>query len=295
MNEKWIEVMVRVPEALAEIVEKQLTELGSVGSVEDTLGEKGDPVPAKPLIKGYFYGTDEATSEQVTAFQSFVSSLGDIFPVSEIEEVQVRETREDEWQEWKRFFKPVLVSDRIVIKPTWEKYEKAEGQLIVEIDPGMAFGTGSHESTRMCIQLLDEVIEGGERVFDVGTGSGILAIAAARLGAGPVFGIDNHEDSVRVAGENVALNGVEGIVTVSTMPLDNIKEDYRIVVANILAEDLIDMCRSLVDRTIEGGEIILSGILTTKAPMVIGAYEGEGVTLEKHLEEGDWSALMFKK
>lgn len=295
MKEKWIEVMVRVSEELAGIVENQLKELGSAGSVEDTLGEKGDPVPARPLVKGYFFGSNEETKAQIKAFKNFISSLADLFPAAQIEEVQVRETDENEWQQWKRFFKPVAVSDRIVIKPTWEEYEADENQLIVEIDPGMAFGTGSHESTRMCIQLLDQVIEGGERVFDVGTGSGILAIAAAKLGAGPVFGIDNHEDSVRVAEENVALNGVDGIVTVSTTPLDNIREDYRIVVANILAEDLIDMCRSLIDRTIEGGRIILSGILTTKAPMVIGAYEGEGVILEKHIEEGDWSALMFRK
>ncbi|MDH3975693.1 MAG: 50S ribosomal protein L11 methyltransferase [Deltaproteobacteria bacterium] len=295
MKEKWIEVLVRVPEVLAEIVENQLTELGSTGSVEDTLGEKGDPVPAKPLIKGYFYGTDETTLVQVKAFKGFIASLGNIFPSSEIEEVQVRETSEDEWQEWRRFFKPTLVSDRIVIKPTWEAYEKADNQLIVEIDPGMAFGTGSHESTRMCIRLLDEVIKGGESVFDVGTGSGILAIAAAKLGAASVFGIDNHDDSVRVAGENIGLNHVENIVTVSTIALEDVEETYNIVVANILAEDLIDMCCSLVGRTREGGRIILSGILTTKARMVIDAYEGEGVKLEKQLEEGDWSALMFRK
>lgn len=295
MKEKWIEVMVRVSEELAGIVENQLAELGSAGSVEDTLGEKGDPVPARPLVKGYFYGSDEETTTQVKAFKGFIASLADLFPSAQIEEVQVRETDENEWQEWKRFFKPTVVSDRIVIKPTWEEYQKKEGQLIVEIDPGMAFGTGSHESTRMCIQLLDEVIRGGESVFDVGTGSGILAIAAAKLGAGMVFGIDNHEDSVRVAGENVELNGVEKLVEVSTRPLDDVRETYDVVVANILAEDLIDMCRSLVERTHEGGRIILSGILTTKAPRVIEAYEGEGAKLEKQLEEGDWSALMFRK
>ena len=295
MKEKWIEVLVRVPEALAGIVENQLAELGSTGSVEDTLGEAGDPILDKPLIRGYFGGTVETTADQVKTFKSFISSLTDLFPESEISEVEVKETGEDKWQEWKRFFKPTVISERVVIKPTWEEYNKEESQVIVELDPGMAFGTGSHESTRMCIRLLDDIIKGGETVFDLGTGSGILAIAAAKLGVASVFGIDNHEDSVRVAGENVELNGVENCVTVSTLPLNEVEETYDIVVANIIAEVLIEMSGIIIERTKKGGRIILSGILTTKADMVIKAYENEGVKLEKPLEEGDWSALMFSK
>ena len=143
--------------------------------------------------------------------------------------------------------------------------------------------------------MLDNIIKGGEAVFDVGTGSGILAIAAAKLGGGKVLGIDNDEKSVSVAEENVELNLAQKNVSISGSPLSDIKGLFDIVVANILAEDLIEMRKELMKRLTKGGRIILSGILKTKAETVIKAYSEEGAILEQQIDDGEWSALMLKK
>jgi ribosomal protein L11 methyltransferase len=288
-------VSLAVPEELVGIVENQLSELGSVGSTEYIKKEENEIKPAIPVIKGYFGGTGESAIEKVESLRAFTSSLKVLFPAADIGEVETKETSEDDWQEWRRFFKPVLVSKRVVIKPTWEAYQLKENELIVEIDPGMAFGTGTHETTRLCIQLLDNIIKGGETVFDVGTGSGILAIAAAKLGAVKVLGIDNDEKSVCVAADNVELNSANKKVSISGIPLSDIEGWFDIVVANILAEDVIEMRKELLKRLAKSGRLILSGILKTKAEMVIVAYSDEGAILEQQIDDGEWSALMLKK
>jgi len=295
MKEKWIEVSLTVPEELVQIVENQLSELGSVGNTEYIRKEDDDMEAATPVIKGYFSTSVETWAEKVEALRAFTSSLKALFPGSNIGEIETRETSEDDWQEWRRFFKPVLVSERVVIKPTWEGYQLKANELVVEIDPGMAFGTGTHETTRLCIQLLDNIIKGGETVFDVGTGSGILAIAAAKLGAASVLGIDNDERSVCVAAENVELNSVADVVGISGTPLSEIEGIFDIVVANILAEDLIEMKKELLKRLERGGWLILSGILKTKAEMVIAAYNEEDAILERQIDDGEWSALLLKR
>jgi len=295
MKEKWIEVSISIPVELVGIVENQLSELGSVGNIEYIKKEEEETKAARPVIKGYFSGIGESATEKVESLRAFISSLKVLFPAANIGEVETKETSEDDWQEWRRFFKPVLVSKRVVIKPTWEEYQLKENELIVEIDPGMAFGTGTHETTRLCIQMLDNIIKGGEAVFDVGTGSGILAIAAAKLGGGKVLGIDNDEKSVSVAEENVELNSAQKNVSISGIPLSEIEGLFDIVVANILAEDLIEMRKELLKRLAKGGRIILSGILKTKAETVIKAYGDEGAILEQQIDDGEWSALMLKK
>ena len=295
MKEKWIEVSIPIPVELVGIVENQLSELGSVGNIEYIKKEEEETKAARSVIKGYFSGTGEAAAEKVESLRAFISSLRVLFPAANIEEIETKETSEDDWQEWRRFFKPVLVSKRVVIKPTWEEYQSKENELIVEIDPGMAFGTGTHETTRLCIQMLDNIIKGGESVFDVGTGSGILAIAAAKLGAAEVLGIDNDEKSVSVAAENVALNSANKKVSISGIPLSEIEGLFDIVVANILAEDLIEMRKELLKRLVKDGRIILSGILKTKAESVTKAYIDEGAIFEEQIDDGEWSALMLKK
>ncbi|MDT8317943.1 MAG: 50S ribosomal protein L11 methyltransferase [bacterium] len=295
MKEKWIEVSLAVPEEFVQIVENQLSQLGSVGNTEYIKKEEDEIKKASPVIKGYFSETGGAGAEKVESLRAFLSSLKALFPDANIGQIETKETCEDDWQEWRRFFKPVLVSRRVVIKPTWEEYELKENELIVDIDPGMAFGTGTHETTRLCIQLLDNIIKGGETVFDVGTGSGILAIAAAKLGAVKVLGIDNDERSVSVAVENVELNSADKKVIISGTPLSGIEGSFDIVVANILAEDLIEMRKELMKRLAGSGRLILSGILKSKAEMVIAAFDNEGAILEEQIDDGEWSALMLKR
>jgi len=291
----WVELAVRIPAKLTPAVEEFLENLGSVGVVEDSLAEKGEPETASPTIKAYLCGSLDSAAEKIEVFRRFVASLSELFPEGMVGEVETSETREADWQRWKEFFKPVSVSNRIVIKPTWEPYEPEGGEVIVEIDPGMAFGTGTHETTRLCCVLLDKTIRGGEDLLDVGTGTGILAIAAAKLGVGKIDAIDIDEPSVVISKENAELNGVLSKMNISSTPLEELSGQYNIVVANILAEPLVEMSADISIRLAEGGWLILSGILREKADRVVSTYEGKGLRLEERLEEGDWSALLFKK
>ncbi len=289
----WTELSVTLSETLLSAVERELEQLGSVGTVSDTLAEKPGEPAKTPRLRGYLPGGRETNVETIRSFEAFAASLRDLFPTETVGEVETQVTTPNDWQKWRDFFKVTAVSKRVVIRPSWEVYRPKGDEVVVEIDPGMAFGTGTHESTRMCLKLLDSVIKGEETVLDVGSGSGILAIAAAKLGARRVFGIDIHVDSVRVANENLLLNGVEDTVAVAVTPIEEIGEKYDIVVANILAEDLIEMKTALANRLETKGKLILSGILTVKATAVIAAYEEEGLQVVDEIREGEWSALLI--
>ncbi len=297
MTEEWVEISIRAPGALTGIIGKYLVDIGSAGFVEDTLElkVKDNSVSSGPAIKSYFRGNISSNSDSLDTIRKFVLSLQDIFPEASSLDVSIRELSREDWEGWKRFFRVTHISERVVIKPTWEEYRRKGDEIVVDIDPGMAFGTGTHETTRMCIRLLDQIMDGGETVLDVGAGSGILSITAAKLGAIMVTAIDIDANSVVVAGENVKLNRVGELVDVSGTALEDIKDRFDIVVANILAEDLAEMSRVVVDRLDDGGRLILSGILISKTDMVIDAYERVEMKLEGSIEEGDWSALLFIK
>src|SRR3989304_1213357 len=187
------------------------------------------------------------------------------------------------------------ITDRIVVKPTWEPFEAREGDIVIEIDPGMAFGTGTHPTTRGCLRLIEDVVSRGgiETMLDVGTGSGILAIAAARLGVQRAIAIDLDSAAVKAAEENIALNKVEAQVRVAKIKVDIIYVMFNLVVANIIAEELIRLSVPLKGRVMPGGCLILSGIVGEKADMVKEAFKE--LSLEKELQEGEWVSLLYKR
>ena len=224
-----------------------------------------------------------------------------------IPEAQIREVREEDWANaWKQFYKPLRIGKRVVLKPTWETWEEKPGDLIIHLDPGMAFGTGMHPTTRLCIAALEEAVQPGDRVLDVGTGSGVLAVVALRLGATSVLATDIDPLAVRVAHENAALNAV---ATGSGAPLEirqgsvpaGVAGGFQVVVANILAEVLAKLFDGAYDNTplaeplAPGGHIILSGILADRALLVEAAAQRHGLTLTGRLQEGDWVALVAQR
>jgi ribosomal protein L11 methyltransferase len=186
-----------------------------------------------------------------------------------------------------------------VIKPTWEEYQKLPGDLVIEIDPGMAFGTGAHPTTRMCLESMERICfneSGGklpDAVLDVGTGSGVLSIAAALMGATQITAVDIDPEAVRVTQENLELNGVENVVTASTTSLGDLKGEYGVVVANILAEELVRLSAQLTSKVAQGGWLILSGILTEKVEFVCAGFPG--LALVENPREAEWSCLTFRK
>lgn len=282
-------------------------EAGGGGAVIEATGFDDDeqPIPGeyKIVVKTYIKpGARGAETRRLIEDGLWRLSL--IYPT--IPEAQVRVVREEDWANaWKRFYKPLRIGKRVVLKPTWETWSEAPGDLIIHLDPGMAFGTGMHPTTRLCIQALEEYVTPGIEVLDVGTGSGVLAIVALRLGASHVIGTDIDPLAVRVAGENATLNSVS---TDADGQLELYKESvpagvagrFPVVVANILAEVLVKLFDSaygnvpLAEPLGAGGVMILSGILEDRAHLVEDAAVRHGLALIDRYQEGDWVALVAR-
>ncbi len=207
--------------------------------------------------------------------------------------VDLDRVRDEDWSEnWKKWYKPMRVGSRVVIKPTWEAYAPAEGDLVIELDPGMAFGTGSHETTAMCIRMLEKYVPEGCDCFDVGCGSGILAIAAAKLGAGRCLAIDLDPVAVKVADENVKLNGLEDRITVEQGDLlERQPGKADVIVANIIADVICYLCRPAAKLLKERGVFICSGIIREKEADVQNALSLAGYAVIDRAEEGEWVCL----
>jgi ribosomal protein L11 methyltransferase len=214
-------------------------------------------------------------------------------------EVRRREVDPDEHRDrWKEFFKPAQVSPRLWVKPSWEELPRplSAGERAIVIDPGAAFGTGLHETTRLCLNQLDRLCGPGVSVLDVGTGSGILAIGAGLLGAGPLVATDNDPIAVSVAQENVDLNGL--VADLSEAPLDRVPGTYAVVVANILAATLTTLRRLLWEKVAPGGALILAGLLVRELDYVTEAFldaGGAGCVCEARESLGEWGCLVFRR
>ena len=211
--------------------------------------------------------------------------------------LDTRTVNDQAWTDiWKKYFKPFHVSDHLVIKPTWEPFSPGPGDLIIEIDPGMAFGSGTHETTGMCLTLLESVIQGGEYIIDVGTGSGILAIGAALLGAGHVLAVDIDPDAVKVAQENIRRNHVDQIVSVQLGNLlERVSDVCDICVANIISDVIIAFAAPLTDHIRPGGLFICSGIVSSRSDEVAGALTAAGYTIIRKESRGEWTAFLSQR
>ncbi len=199
----------------------------------------------------------------------------------------------DDWRDaYKQYFKVTPLGARLVIRPSWEPYTPAAHEVVVTVDPGRAFGTGTHESTRLVMKALDQLVRGGERVLDVGCGTGILAICALALGAAHAECIDVDPDAVAVTRENAEINGVAARVRASTTPIERMDGHYDLVLANIQASVLVPLAPALAARLAPGGLLLLSGILAGQEAEVAAAYPR--FRLEETAKEGDWIALTLR-
>lgn len=205
---------------------------------------------------------------------------------------------ERDWaNEWKKYYHPIHIGEHLVVTPPWESYEAKPGEILVVMDPGMAFGTGTHETTRLCMALMEKYPPAGKRLLDVGTGSGILSIAASKMGAAECFAYDIDPVAVRVAEENVAANGCGNITCGVSDLLKGVdkKAPYGYVCANIVADILIRMAPDLAACLAPGAVVITSGIIEGRERDVLSAMEAGGFTRIDTLHEADWSAMVFQK
>ncbi len=213
--------------------------------------------------------------------------------------VEIVGVNEEDWaNSWKDYYKPIAIGERIVIVPAWEKYEKKPTDVIVTMDPGMAFGTGTHETTRLVIGLLEKYTDKGCRMLDVGTGSGILAICASKLGAGECFAYDIDDVAVRVARDNILSNDCDNIVCEQSDLLksaDLTGGKYDLITANIVADIIIRMVPDVHKYLKDDGVLLASGIILERSQDVIDCFEKYGYTIVEKSVDNGWCALAVKK
>lgn len=248
------------------------------------------------IIKAYLPKTSKL-NETLDRIKQNISNLKEFGIDIGENKVNLSDVKEEDWATaWKKYYHPVKVSDRFTIVPTWEEYTPEEDELIIELDPGMAFGTGTHPTTAMCIQALEKTVKKGDTIIDVGTGSGVLSIAAALLGAKEVKALDLDEVAVEAARQNISLNHVDETVTVEQNDLLNgITEQADAVVANILAEVIISFADDAARAVKKGGFFITSGIIEQKFDDVKVALQKAGFTIEETIKMKDWVTFIARR
>lgn len=214
-------------------------------------------------------------------------------------EITVSGVNEEDWaNSWKAYYKPIKIGERIVIVPAWEKYSAEDGEIVVRMDPGMAFGTGTHETTRLVIKLLEKYIKNGMRVADVGCGSGILAICASKLGAGECKAYDIDPVAVKVANENIKDSGLTNVtceVSDLLKQVDKSGGTYDVICANIVADIIIRMMPDVGALMDENSVILASGIIVERSEDVINGFEEHGFKIVERIDENGWCALAVQK
>ncbi|MDN4607064.1 50S ribosomal protein L11 methyltransferase [Sporosarcina highlanderae] len=310
---KWSEISIHTTHEATEAVANILHEAGASGVIiedsnepdrihEDRFGEiyelKKEDFPAEGVIVKAYLPTNSFLIETVKEISESVDKLVEYGLDVGINLVQTSEVDEEDWATaWKKYYHPVKISSRFTIVPTWEDYQPVESdELIIELDPGMAFGTGTHPTTVLCLQALEKYVGKGDSVIDVGTGSGVLSIGAALLGASHVHALDLDEVAVTAAKENIELNNVQNIVEVTHGNLlDSVKEPASIIVANILAEVIMTFSGDAYSILPENGLFIVSGIIAQKRDLVRDDLIEKGFEIVESVLMEDWVAIIASK
>lgn len=320
----WLELSVQVDNEAVEAVSELLARYGyNGGVVVEPAWTPGDEGPefsydtARPAVLRTYIPLDAQAEDVRQRVAQALWHLGQMRPVGEL---QTRTLEEEDWANaWKEHYRVLRVGARTVVVPSWLEYEPQPGDVVVQMDPGMAFGTGLHPTTQLCLRLLEGYARPGQRVLDIGTGSGILAIAAARLGAAPVLALDNDPVAVQVAVENVKINGVGDTVAAAVGSLGAGQSmghwlsgdfgdqagaeapaaagygSFQLILANLIAKVLVILAADLAAALEPGGALISSGIIDTREADVVAAFAAAGLRqLERH-QEGEWVALVHTR
>ncbi len=285
---RLVKLSVSVSEEAKSLLSDFLLGLDAFSVAEDLLDS------GKVEVSAYFSQDVDIdhVMERLEAYAGFLDSLIDGTSVGNI---KVEDFDEESWQAWKTTLKKVRVSDRIIIRPPWEQYCPADSEVVIEINPSLAFGTGHHESTRLCIRLIERLLEAPylKSMLDAGCGSGVLSIVAAKLGAKRVVAFDIDKVAVEEAKKNLKRNSVSDDVDLVCGYIDSIRGKFDLIVANISVEELLGMRDELEPRLSEGGSVVMSGIPFSRRDEMLSGMETSSLVLRDEFRDGDWIALVF--
>lgn len=304
----WQELTITVHREAEEAVSNLLIEAGSQGvAINDT----ADYIGQEDRFGELYPAVEQSEMVTITAYYPSSADIDDIRQtinqgLNRLKQCDVelgeltltnQELAEEDWADnWKAYYEPARITHDLTIVPSWTDYEATAGEKIIRLDPGVAFGTGTHPTTKLSLFALEQVLRGGETVIDVGTGSGVLSIASSLLGAKEVFAYDLDDVAVRVAKDNIALNqATDNIHVAAGDLLKGLTQEADVIVANILADILVHVTADAYRLIKDEGYLIMSGIISEKLDMVKQAALKAGFLLETHMLQGEWNALIFKK
>jgi len=303
MKEKWVEIIVITPPEMSDALANFLDELGTNGvfqeeSPDDFSGTIS--VQKEQTIKAYL-PAGRGTKERLEHLQTYIDSLSEIFPKRRKPAFTTHRIVDPNWgEEWKKYFKPLRISKNIIIKPTWERYTPTGRDIVIDIDPGMAFGTGQHPSTEMCITALEDIFQKDRsfntwEVLDVGTGTGILAICAVKLGADHVTAIDIDPKAIEITEINAAINEVQDKIDVENRDIALFTGNYNIITANLTSSTLITIHAHLMPMLAAGGYLIASGIIEQDKDTIEKLFREKDVVIHEMRQQEEWVCYVFKK
>ena len=308
---KWCEISIQTSHEAVELIAEIFRDLGASGVViEDPelvndyitsgkwdytdipIAKETEVVVEKAYlpVNGELEGRIQTLRQEIKALESRgVNTAPAVLTTAELQD--------EDWSDtWKQYFHTEKPGERVVIKPTWEEYEPKDDEVVIELDPGAAFGTGTHATTSMCIRQLEKLVKPGMTVFDVGTGSGILSIISAKLGATNIQAVDYDDSVLKIVEENLEQNNVQVIISVAQSDLmQNVHGKAELVIANIIADIIIRLFDQLDEHLEKGGTLLTSGIIEDRIEDVLAAAEKHGYGVVERLENKGWACITFKR
>lgn len=308
---KWCEISIQTSHEAVELIAEIFRDLGASGVViEDPelvndyitsgkwdytdipIAKETEVVVEKAYlpVNGELEGRIQTLQQEIKALESRgVNTAPAVLTTAELQD--------EDWSDtWKQYFHTEKPGERVVIKPTWEEYEPKDDEVVIELDPGAAFGTGTHATTSMCIRQLEKLVKPGMTVFDVGTGSGILSIISAKLGAKNIQAVDYDDSVLKIVEENLKQNNVQDIISVAQSDLmQNVHGKAELVIANIIADIIIRLFDQLDEHLEKGGTLLTSGIIEDRIEDVLAAAEKHGYGVVERLENKGWACITFKR
>lgn len=308
---KWCEISIQTSHEAVELIAEIFRDLGASGVViEDPelvndyitsgkwdytdipIAKETEVVVEKAYlpVNGELEGRIQTLRQEIKALESRgVNTAPAVLTTAELQD--------EDWSDtWKQYFHTEKPGERVVIKPTWEEYAPKDDEVVIELDPGAAFGTGTHATTSMCIRQLEKLVKPGMTVFDVGTGSGILSIISAKLGAKNIQAVDYDDSVLKIVEENLEQNNVQDIISVAQSDLmQNVHGKAELVIANIVADIIIRLFDQLDEHLEKGGTLLTSGIIEDRIEDVLAAAEKHGYGVVERLENKGWACITFKR